>query len=173
MVEQIDTEQIQQQYFMKVSNELLTQAHILDINTEELLEFFAVQVQAMLACPPNFKYAGQLKQVWILRGFYSTSSLFFKLIVMRTEGTALDTCGYPYYAKATPLRINQGWAKKEKNTTINSGDLNDNITNRMENSFFNTNHKIKKLIPTKIRMPRCISPKGMKLLKFQKRSKKE
>src|ERR1700686_1970990 len=87
-----------QQYEMKVMSELLAQAHILGLDVEEFVGFFASQVQAMLASPPNYNKLGVKAKVWILRGFYPETSIFFKLILVTKEQNG-------YYAKVTPLRI--------------------------------------------------------------------
>lgn len=166
-------DQTPSQYRLKVMMELLTQAYVLGLDVEELIEFLASQVQAMLLCPPNYNFRNVKKRIWILRGFYPKSTLFFKLTISSLDDYVGNT---GYFAKASAMRI-LGYKKKNKSPfddhqTFDGNALNEALTNRMENTFFGANHEAKELLYSKLRMPRCMSPKGMKLLTYQKPRKK-
>lgn len=151
-------------YKLKVMTELFAQARILGLDLEELLEFLASQVQAMLSCPPNYNFRGEKKRIWVLRGFYPKSTLFFKLTICHLE----EDKGY--YAKASPMRVSYYTKHKQVGDHYVAFDgiaLNEALTNRMENTFFGAAHVVKDLLPKEIKMPRCMSPKGMRLLRYQ------
>jgi hypothetical protein len=160
-----------QQYKLKVMSELLVQAHIVGVELEEFIGFFASQIQAMLACPPNLNMFGQKARVWIMRGFYPGTHIFFKLVLMDHSSGSL-------YAKVSPLRVTfkarTGAATKyDAHMIFDSVKLNDDLTNRMENTFFGANHQLTPILTTKLKMPRCMSPKGLKILKYKKPRKKK
>jgi hypothetical protein len=157
-------------YKMKVMSELLTQAHIAGVELEEFIGFFASQIQVMLTCPPNLNMFGQMARIWVCRGFYPTTSVFFKLVLISREGG--------HYAKVSPLRTTfrgrTGAASRwDAYTLFDSEKLNEDLTNRMENAFLGANHKLDPLLPMKLKMPRCMSPRGMKLFKYKKPRKKK
>ena len=152
-------------------SELFTQGLIHGLSSDEMLEFFASQIEAMFCCPPNYRFFGQKARVWILRGFYPNTPIFFKLVLIDTSVNNVYHGGAGYFAKATPMRAvfrGRGGGVYDDHRTFSSTDISTNITNRMENAFFNANHDIKELITKKIKMPRCMSPKGMKLLRIDK-----
>lgn len=161
-------------YQLKVMSELLTQAHILGLDLEELIEFLASQVQAMLSCPPNYNFMNEKKRVWILRGFYPRSTLFFKLTLCRL-GEDTNTGGY--FAKASPMRVvftnKRTKSRCDDHVVFDGNKLNNALTDRMENTFFGAQHEVESLLNKGVRMPRCMSPKGMKLLKYSKSRKKK
>ena len=156
-------------YQLKVMSELLVQAHIIGVELDEFVGFFASQVQAMLVCPPNLNLFGQKARVWILRGFYPGTHIFFKLVLMDREDGL--------YAKASPLRVHfqgtRGTTKYDAHMKFNGTKLNEDLTNRMENAFFGANHKLDPILYNKIRMPRCMSPKGLKIFRYKKPRKKK
>jgi hypothetical protein len=160
-------------YQLKVMSELLTQAHILGLDLEEMIEFLASQVQAMLSCPPNYNFMNEKKRVWILRGFYPGSPLFFKLTVC-----SLADMGGPggYFAKASPMRVvytnKRTKTRSDDHVSFNGNTLNSALTDRMENTFFGAQHEVKSLLSKGVKMPRCMSPKGMKLLRCNIKKRK-
>ena len=163
-----------QQYKLKVMSELLTQAHIAGLDLEEFVGFFATQIQAMLASPPNYMKFGEKKRVWVMRGFYPDSGVFFKLTLTPSTSDEGSTHRFSYFAKASSLRVMRTSKKgyqSEACLYIDGSDLNDNIVDRMENSFFGANHEIKPIVVDKPKMPRCMSPKGMKLFTYKKPKK--
>src|ERR1017187_4266587 len=95
-----------QKYYFKVMSELLVHAHMLNVNLEEFAGFLGSQVQAMLACPPNYNKFGKKARAWIMRGFYPGTTLFFKLAI----ATADEPSG-GYYVKASPLRVHHSGKK--------------------------------------------------------------
>ena len=152
---------------MKVMSELLVQAHIIGIDLEEFVGFFASQVQAMLACQPNLNVFGQKARVWIMRGFYPDTHVFFKLVLIGGDKEL--------YAKVSPLRINfntRGGKRWDAHMNFNGAKLNVNLINRMENSLLGADHKLEPIMYNKIKMPRCMSPKGLKIFNYKKPRKK-
>ena len=159
-----------QQYRMKVMSELLVQAHILGLDVEEFVGFFATTVQTMLSCPPNYNKFGEKARVWILRGFYADTPIFFKITILTN-----DSSKEPYYVKVSPLRVGfraKSGATYDAHVTFNSSDINENITDRMENAFLGADHKLNPILRDKLKMPRCMSPKGMPVLNYKKPKKK-
>jgi len=162
-----------QQYKLKVMSELLVQAHILGIDLEEFVGFFAAQIQAMLSCPPNYNFFGQKERVWIMRGFYPETQIFFKIILMGNKSESITMSGY--YAKVSPMRVtftSKSGGKYDDHVIFEGRKLNEDITNRMENAFFGADHKLDPIIQKKVRMPRCMSPRGMKIFRYKKPSKR-
>ena len=144
-------------YTMKVCSTLIMLAYVSNIDPDDLIEFFATQVQAMLIAPPNYKMFGAAPPVWVMRGFYPGTSLFFKLTVARNEkGT---------WVKASiPMMTVGNKRRADKFVKLDGKQLNETIVNKMENTFFGATHQIKPLVEDKLRkMPRCMSPKGVKI----------
>ncbi|CAM6003942.1 unnamed protein product [Sphagnum balticum] len=146
-----------QPYKMKVMSELLTQAHIAGIDLEEFVGFFATQIQAMLASPPNYNKFGQKARVWIMRGFYPNTHVFFKIILMENNAqTSSYAAPGGYYAKVSPMRVmysNRKGYTNEDFVTLDGSKLNEDLTNRMENSIFGAKHDLKPILEKKVRMP--------------------
>lgn len=173
MIAQEDTSN-RQRFNLKVMVELLTEGVILGLKPDDMIEFFSVQVEAMLLCPPNYRMYKETARVWILRGYYPNSPLFFKLVLVDSDKDGKSGYQAKYFAKATSLRMN--WRSPrgrsyEDHITINAADIAENITNKMENEFFGAKHQLKELFAKKIKMPKCMSPKGMRLYRFDKPSK--
>ena len=158
----------QRNFRLRVISELLTQGKLLGIEAEALIEFFTVQAQNMMNYKNNFNINGD--RIWVMRGFYPGTPLFFKLSVIEhllpDQAHGSDTVS----AKASPLRVHNGGrhSKWDKVVTFDANEITDNITNKMENAFFNANHVVKPILRDKITMPRCMAPKGMKLLRYKK-----
>ena len=168
-----------QQYTIKVMSELLTQAHIAGIDLEEFVGFFATQVQAMLASSPNYNKFGEKARVWVMRGFYPESAVFFKLVLIDCNASAKGDSRFGntgYYAKASGMRV-MGYSRKgnsyEDFVCLDGAKLNDDLTDRMENSILGANHELKPLLEKKVRMPRCMSPRGLQIFRFKKPKKEK
>jgi hypothetical protein len=164
-----------QQYSMRVMSDLLTQAHIAGLNLDEFVGFFASQVQAMLACPPNYNKFGVKARVWIMRGFYPGSHVFFKIMVADTQdgaGRMTANNGRPqYYVKVTlPRTTTTGRRGQtvEASQYFDGHKLNEDLTDRMENSLLGASNEIRPIVTAKIRMPRCMSPRGLRIYRFEK-----
>jgi len=168
-----------QAFRLKISPTLLSQLVIEDISPDECIEFFAAQFQNMIACKPNFKGSTPEKPVWFLRGYYPRTSVFFKMTVVKT-GTLTGHHGdqyeetFNYYVKATELKVSPGKTFRSK-VFMNSGfialysdAIMRRITEGMENSVLGGEHEIKSLIPAKLVRPKAMSPKGMKLFRYDK-----
>ncbi len=156
-------------------SELLVQAFILKLDIEEFIGFFATQIQLMLASPPNYNMFGVKARVWIMRGFVPDTPIFFK-IALTGGGPDSKHGATGYYAKVSPMRIyfhGKHGTKYDDNMVFESGQLNEDITNRMENSLFGANHKLESMLKKKLKMPRCMSPKGIKLFKYKAPRKKK
>jgi len=144
-------------YTMKVCSTLIMMAYVNGIDPDDLVEFFATQVQAMLNTPPNYKMYGNTPPVWVMRGFFPLTTLFFKLVVARNEKGTWAKASIPM------IRIgkNRSWDKVVK---LDGNQLNKTIVDKMENTFFGATHQIKPLVEDRVRkMPRCMSPKGVKI----------
>lgn len=153
---------------MKVMSDLLAQAYIRGIDLNEFVEFFASQAQSMFNYPRNCRLTGTQDRVWLMRGFYPGSSIFFKLsIIPNRNQEYFDT---PYYVKVSLPTVN---GRKQRYNMFGSKELNDYIVDKMENSVFNAGHDIKPLIDDTFRMPRCMSPKGMKIFRYEKPTRKK
>jgi len=111
----------------------------------------------MLTVPPNYKMYGNTPPVWVMRGFYPGTCLFFKLTVAKNEmGT---------WVKATIPVAQMGSRRKvNKVLTWTGQQLNNSLTSKMENSLLEANNEIKPLVTNALRrMPRCMSPKGIRV----------
>lgn len=172
VVDSTDADSKRQTYTLKVLTELFTLAKLNGIKPEDMLEFFSTQIETMLNYPPNVsKGSDTAGRIWVLRGFYPNSPIFFKLVLIETT-KATNYTSMPFFAKASPLRIKSKYkGGGEAFINFNGNKLNENLTNRMENVFFDAQHKVDDLIEEKITMPRCMSPKGMKLFRFKKPGK--
>jgi hypothetical protein len=159
-------------FSLKVVYELLVQGKVLGIEPDALVEFMAIQAQNMLNYKHNFNLHGH--RVWVMRGFYPKSSLFFKLSICEARLSDGHISADSLSAKASGLRVKEGSSvtQWEKTIRFNGNDLMDKITDRMENAFFSANHKVDPIVQDKIMMPRCMSPKGMKLFRYEKPKKR-
>lgn len=165
------------QYRLKVSPTLLSQLMIMGVDGNELVEFIHSQIQTLISCPPNFRVAYSKSidptlRIWILRGYYPETPIFFKLSLVK----ATDGGPYSYYAKASHLMVNMRRKWGEKNSTqygefhFNSSDIDKKIVESMENSLLGADHEPKKHMTGGPRAPKCMSPKGMKLFRYKKPS---
>lgn len=155
-------------YDMKVTGEIFAHAKILGIDAEKMVEFFATQVEAMLMCPPNFKFGGN--RCWILRGYYPGSSMFFKQILINPTSDRMGEGGY-YFSKVSSLSV--GFRRHTPaHQTFKGNELRKLMSDRMENILLGASHKIEPLIKVKTKMPRCLAPKGMKLFRYKKPKRK-
>jgi hypothetical protein len=156
-LEQLDPVEEASSYTLKVCSTLLSMAYIHEIDPDDLVEFFSTQVQAMLTVPSNYKQFGHAPPVWVMRGFYPGTRLFFKLVIARNEkGT---------WAKASIPMMHVGSKRKaDRFIKLTGKELNQSMVKKMENSLLGADHQIVPLIPDKVRrMPRCMSPKGVKI----------
>lgn len=154
-----------QKYNFKIINELLVQAKALNIDLEGFIGFLGAQVQAMLSSPPNYSKFGQKERAWIMRGFYPGTALFFKLTI-GTDKDPSSRC--QYNVKASPLRVNRSVKGHQTEAFIwlDSAKINEDITNRMENEFFGANHELQSILDTNIKLPRCMSPRGLQIFRY-------
>jgi hypothetical protein len=155
-----------QRYNFKIINELLVQAKALNIDLEGFIGFLGAQVQAMLGCPPNYSKFGKKERAWIMRGFYPGTPLFFKLTI--GTDTNSPSGGNQYNVKAVPLRVNKTVKghQSEAYIWLDSAKINEDITNRMENEFFGANHELESLLDIHIKLPRCMSPRGCQMFRY-------
>ena len=150
-------------YSMKVCATVLTMGLVQGVNPEDMVEFFATQVSTMLLSPPNYNKYGIKAPVWIMRGFYPGTSVFFKLIVARNDQGTWVRVSYP--------KIN-GTKNRPHTFHFDGARLNEAITDKMENTFFGAKHEVKPLISAKLRSPKCMSPKGVKIFNYEKPKKR-
>lgn len=138
---------------------------IQELKPSDMVEFFGTQVQAMLMAPANYKLYGKSAPVWIMRGFYPNSTIFFKLTVSRNERGI--------WAKASIPMVKGGRKRTGYPSLIHFDGvkLNEMITQRMENSLLGADHEIKPIDTPVLRMPRCMSPKGIKIFSYEKSKK--
>ena len=157
-------------YYLRVMQALLQQGKAIGIEPDEMVEFLGTQVQRMIQCPPNCtRYKSN---IWIVRGFYPKTSLFFKLTVSEKSNTGswwgLDS---KYYAKAQLLVCRNG--PREIGVMFSSDTVNEVITGKMENIMLDgTNDKLS-FFEKRMTMPKCMSPKGMQLFKAPRRRKSD
>lgn len=153
-----------QLFKLKVMTELLTQAHINSVDPEALVTFLGSQVQCMLSCPPNYNKYGKKERVWVMRGFYPDTPVFFKLVVVEAGDSS-------YYAKASSLRVattlTKGGGVKEDHMMVNSDQINENAVASMENALLSADNKVHPLVTRQVKVPRCMSPKGMPIYSFR------
>lgn len=82
----------------------------------DALNFFATQIEAMLAVEPNMgagkkrsKYGRNAISAWVMRGYYPNTPVFFKITIIKTKD--YEGLGWPrasdYYAKITIPPISQ------------------------------------------------------------------
>lgn len=148
-------------YTMKVCPTLLSLAFVQGVKPDDMVEFFAIQVQAMLAVPPNYNFYGQTAPVWIMRGFFPETSVLFKLIVIRSGNDTIVKASIPIPKIGKGRFVN-------KMVYVKSVDINRAITNKMENALLGGEHEIKSLFAVGCRMPRCMSPRGVKIFSYKK-----
>lgn len=170
---------------LKLSPTLLSQLLVADVKPDEFVEFVAAQFQNMIACKPNCRLFTTVdKPVWILRGYYPNTSVFFKITVVKAKGFQHHsghtwTENFTYYVRARELQV-KSKRKWQDTLLVNyndivlfSNDIMKSITAAMENSLLGGTNELKPLIkggPTK---PKCMSPKGMKLFQHKKPTKRK
>jgi hypothetical protein len=159
--EQLETVEEVSPYTLKVCSTLLMMAYVHNVDPDDLIEFFATQIQTMLTAPPNYKSFGKTLPVWIMRGFYPGTHLFFKLTVVRNDDGMLEGT----WAKASLPMVQIGSKRRsDKFIRLSGKDLNQAISRKMENSLLGADHEVKSFVTDAVRrMPRCMSPKGVKI----------
>lgn len=115
----------------------------------------------MLAAPPNYKMWGKTAPVWIMRGFYPGTSVFFKLVVYRSDQSGT-------WVKASIPMVKTGRSRYPSTISFDGRELNSTLTKKMENSLLEADHKIEPLVSVTMKMPRCMSPKGVKIFGYEK-----
>jgi len=169
---------------LKLSPTLLAQLLVVDVKPDEFIEFVATQFHNIVASKPNCRLFSQPdKPVWILRGYYPNTPVFFKLTVVKAQSFQHHAGHqyeeqFTYYVRARELKVN---TRKKWNETLHmsygeivvmSDVIMKNISESLENSLLGAEHKSTAIIkggPTK---PKCMSPKGMKLFRYKKPSKR-
>ena len=167
---------------LKLSATLLSQLLVVGVKSDEFIEFVAAQFQNIIACKPNCRiHTAPDKPVWVLRGYYPNTPVFFKLTVVKAVGfqQARGKEDFLYFVRATELKVK---AKKRWRETLNisydeiiimSNDIMKNISEGMENTILGAAHETKNFIKDEITKPKCMSPKGMKLFRYKKPSSRK
>lgn len=163
-----------QLFSLKINSTLLGQLAIHNVSPTELAEFAYSQITNMLSCKPNcLIYKKSNEDIWILRGYYPNTPVFFKLTLVKN----LSGENFTYWARLRPLVVNvkRSWSNKNRvnygEFVLGSNDINTSIVKTMENSLLGSSHKIEPLIKINSLKPRCMSPKGMKLFNYEKPKK--
>jgi len=159
-------------YDLRVYNVVFVQAKVLGISTDDLLEFIGSIATSMMAHTPNYK-SNIGGRVWVFRGFYPKTTLFLKISVMDAVKTGDNSSRR--FIKVRPLDSTEGSAghKWDKIIKIDSNALETYLTDTMENHLLGAKHKIEPIMAEKIKMPKCMSPKGMPLFKYKKPKRKK
>jgi hypothetical protein len=181
------SEVLKKQFKLKLSPTLLSQLLVFDVQPDDFVEFVAAQVQNIVACKPNCHlFATQNKPVWVLRGYYPNTPVFFKITVVKTTQhtgpyVGTYTPDFTYYVRASELRVTsrKRWHTKHS-LVMNGGEIivmsdriMENIISGMENSLLGTSNQTKKIISGGPSKPKCMSPKGMKLFRYKKPSNRK
>lgn len=179
------TEALKNQFRLKLSPTLISQLLLMDVKPDAFIEFVAAQVQNIIACKPNCKiHTAPSKPVWVLRGYYPNTPVFFKLTVVKTtEHSGMHGNSYmpdfTYYVRARALEVKPRvkWRKtlnvQGGEIVIMSDDIMKNISEGLENSLLGASHDSKSLVIGGPSKPKCMSPKGMKLFRYKKPSNRK
>ncbi len=168
------SELLKSQYRLKVSPTLIAQLAIEGVDPSSLVEFAHAQIQVMMECKPNCRIYAP-KKIWVLRGYYPNTSVFFKLTLVKAEVENLNGTDsrYQYFARIKHLVVGskRSW---HANNFINYGEIvldservRNYVTQGIENSILGAEHKQEPLIDVGNLKPRCMSPKGMRLFKSE------
>jgi len=169
---------------LKVSPTLVSQLAVVGVSADELLEFIATQFKNIVSCKPNCRiYTSTDKPIWIMRGYYPNTPVFFKLSVVKTQqltnhaGTQYHE-DFVYYVRARALEVKskRKWHDKMRMShgeiVVYSDEIMKNMDDRFENEVLGANHEIKTILPSAPKKPKCMSPKGCKLFRYKKPSKR-
>jgi hypothetical protein len=152
-------------YTLKVNPTLLTMGIVHGLKPDDMVEFFATQVPALLAAPANYNKFGELAPVRIMRGFYPGTPIFFKLVVAKND--------LGVFAKASvPMTVLRKVYLVSGYLSFRGDDVSKQLTKKLENAFLDVNHTIEPLVTVPLKMPRCMSPKGVRLFTYKKPRKK-
>lgn len=170
---------------LKLSPTLLSQLDVVGVQADDFIEFVTAQAQAMIGCKSNFRLYNTGSQpdkpVWIMRGYYPETPVFFKLTVVKTTqltghgGNAYQE-DFSYYVRARELRVKgrRKWHETMRmhhgEIVVMSSDIMKNITHAMENELLGAGHEIKPILAKGPKKPKCMSPKGCKLFRYKKPS---
>ena len=168
------SESLKDLYRLKISPTLIAQLAVADVDHMSLLEFTAGQIQQMLASKPNCRIHGKDKPIWILRGYYPGTSVFFKLTLVKVDNSRYGDCTFSYFARLRALQVNprKGWGCSYGDFVVMSSSVSQAITEGMENTLLGADHKIKPVLEKVPGKPKCMAPKGMKLFNYKKPRKK-
>lgn len=177
-----------QAFRLKLSPTLLSQLALFEVAPDDFVEFVYAQFHNIIASKPNCRVYGD-KPIWVMRGYYPDTPVFFKLTVVKT-GELINHAGqsyqesFFYYVRArehktswrssysTKFADNRLWHNKGE-LMVMSNDIANMVSAQMENSLLDAKHETKPLIPTIIKAPKCMSPKGVKLFRYKKPSKRK
>jgi hypothetical protein len=158
-------------YSLKVEKDVLSALAVADVDVDEALDFFASQIESMLRVPPNYQLYGHKLPIWIMRGFFPGTSVFFKMSMVRHD-TPINYTDAPRYVKVS-IPITKSRKMKPSFVMVDSETLRERLELIVENKFFNAHHELNPIIKEKIRKPKCMSPKGCTLHKFKKKRVKK
>jgi (2Fe-2S) ferredoxin len=158
-----------------------------NILREDIAAFFAGQLEGIIRCPYNVtsfqrlynNVGGVVTQInngrvtvpaWVLRGFYPGTNLFFRMTVVDCENSnLLGSHPARYYSNVTIPRIKG--RRIVDSHHINGQLVRDNDHKAMENAMLGATHELTKVLDgPKLKMPKCMSPKGMPLLNKRRKN---
>lgn len=141
---------------------VLAIAHTLKIPETEVVGFFDGVIEQMYACPPNFTRKPYSKKtekpiedkVWLLRGYYPNTGIFFKVTIVQTKNDWSDE--ESIFSKVRAVTTGKG-----RHITIDSKEIRRCIAE---------NVLIGEPMPhIDMKPQRLLTPKGMKPFRLNKR----
>lgn len=154
-------------YQIVIARELAAQLMIHHIEVDDFLEFADDQIQEAITKPFNYNKLGEKKPVWIVRGYYPDSSLFYKLSIIQNELIAGGT-DIRVFAKSLDMRYK---SSKRNNLQFAGEKIIEIKRQKFENVVLGTSHIIEPICLELVRMPKVMAPKGMKLNNLSKPKK--
>jgi hypothetical protein len=151
------------QYNCQVDMDMvLAICHAAKMSETEILAFFDGVLEQMASCPPNFvrklyeKKESTIKdKVWILRGYYPGTAIFFRAtLILKTE----DWVDTPFYI----AHVKASYPTKKRMMGIDSKQVRAIVA---ESALFGS--KVPSML--KIKPQRLLTPKGMEPFRLKDR----
>jgi hypothetical protein len=155
---------------MTVEDQLLLKLQCAGIKPDDAVCFFGQQLTEMMECPPNLtsKQSTPLMEIkgdyWVMRGFFPNTPVMFKIVGVYNTRSFIGHDKSLFYGKITQPVVKA--RHKRKVARLFSYETWMKCVDNKVNHILLNDDKPKEQIEH-YRMPRCSSPKGMKIFNLK------
>ncbi len=135
---------------------------------EDVVQFFVMQVEKLLELPPNItrrsRYAkvSADKEIWVLRGYYPGTSVFFKVSAVRHKEDPNDKYAIGNDDRCAYVKVSSPESKTKQ--VFHSGQIQKELADTM---------LVGAQLNLKLKTQRTLTPKGLKKLSMKGKKKRK